>query len=78
MQLKAPIDGAQQDRSPDDILIISLCALQAAMCYVHVAALVAEFLHRKSKCLLFGRQEEDDGGVWGCQSLSKDKALSIW
>uniref|UniRef100_A0A8C0VGJ6 Dedicator of cytokinesis 11 n=1 Tax=Cyanistes caeruleus TaxID=156563 RepID=A0A8C0VGJ6_CYACU len=25
---------------------------EAAMCYVHVAALVAEFLHRKSKCLL--------------------------
>lgn len=24
------------------------------MCYVHVAALVAEFLHRKSKCVLFG------------------------
>uniref|UniRef100_A0A663FJQ8 Dedicator of cytokinesis 11 n=1 Tax=Aquila chrysaetos chrysaetos TaxID=223781 RepID=A0A663FJQ8_AQUCH len=27
---------------------------EAAMCYVHVAALVAEFLHRKSKCVLFG------------------------
>lgn len=27
------------------------CILQAAMCYVHVAALVAEFLLRKSKCL---------------------------
>uniref|UniRef100_A0A8B9P9H2 Dedicator of cytokinesis 11 n=1 Tax=Apteryx owenii TaxID=8824 RepID=A0A8B9P9H2_APTOW len=25
---------------------------EAAMCYVHVAALVAEFLHRKSKCSL--------------------------
>uniref|UniRef100_A0A8C8VNC5 Dedicator of cytokinesis 11 n=1 Tax=Pelusios castaneus TaxID=367368 RepID=A0A8C8VNC5_9SAUR len=28
---------------------------EAAMCYIHVAALVAEFLHRKSKSLLFGR-----------------------
>lgn len=28
-----------------------LCiVLQAAMCYIHIAALVAEFLHRKSKC----------------------------
>ena len=26
---------------------------QAAMCYVHIAALVAEFLHRKSKIFLF-------------------------
>uniref|UniRef100_A0A8C3KBP3 Dedicator of cytokinesis 11 n=1 Tax=Calidris pygmaea TaxID=425635 RepID=A0A8C3KBP3_9CHAR len=25
---------------------------EAAMCYVHVAALVAEFLHRKSKCVI--------------------------
>lgn len=61
----------------DDILMIPLCALQAAMCYVHVAALVAEFLHRKSKCLLSGRHKEGDGGVWGCQNLFKDKALSI-
>uniref|UniRef100_A0A8B9TUF1 Dedicator of cytokinesis 11 n=1 Tax=Anas platyrhynchos TaxID=8839 RepID=A0A8B9TUF1_ANAPL len=30
---------------------------EAAMCYVHVAALVAEFLHRKSKCLLFKRHK---------------------
>lgn len=75
MQLKT---GAQQDRRTDGILIISLCALQAAMCYVHVAALVAEFLHRKSKCLLLGRHGEDDGGVWGCQNLFRDKALSIW
>lgn len=32
----------------------SVCLLlspQAAMCYVHVAALVAEYLHRKSKAL---------------------------
>ncbi|KAL2304287.1 hypothetical protein Nmel_013032 [Mimus melanotis] len=50
---------------------------EAAMCYVHVAALVAEFLHRKSKCLLSGSHKEDDGGVWGCQNLFKDKALSI-
>lgn len=27
----------------------SFLSLQAAMCYVHVAALVAEYLHRKSK-----------------------------
>jgi len=27
------------------------------MCYVHVAALVAEFLHRKSKRLLFEEHE---------------------
>lgn len=47
------------------------------MCYVHVAALVAEFLHRKSKSLLLGRHEEDDGGVWGCQNIFKDKTLSI-
>lgn len=26
------------------------CALQAAMCYVHVAALVAEYLRRKGEC----------------------------
>lgn len=39
------------------IFQFSLCALQAAMCYVHVAALVAEFLHRKSKCLLFEERE---------------------
>uniref|UniRef100_A0A8C3NHH4 Uncharacterized protein n=1 Tax=Geospiza parvula TaxID=87175 RepID=A0A8C3NHH4_GEOPR len=45
---------------------------EAAMCYVHVAALVAEFLHRKSKCLLLGRHEEDDGGVWGgCAAFRK-------
>lgn len=31
---------------------------QAAMCYVHVAALVAEFLHRKSKRFLFSRRGE--------------------
>uniref|UniRef100_A0A8C5RXW5 Dedicator of cytokinesis 11 n=1 Tax=Laticauda laticaudata TaxID=8630 RepID=A0A8C5RXW5_LATLA len=28
---------------------------EAAMCYVHVAALVAEFLHRKSECFMCGR-----------------------
>ncbi|NXR98570.1 DOC11 protein, partial [Oxylabes madagascariensis] len=36
---------------------------EAAMCYVHVAALVAEFLHRKSKCLLFGRHKRWGSGV---------------
>lgn len=30
-----------------------LLSPQAAMCYVHVAALVAEYLHRKSKALCF-------------------------
>uniref|UniRef100_A0A8C0VEU2 Dedicator of cytokinesis 11 n=1 Tax=Cyanistes caeruleus TaxID=156563 RepID=A0A8C0VEU2_CYACU len=45
---------------------------EAAMCYVHVAALVAEFLHRKSKCLLFVTHKEDDGGVWGgCTAFRK-------
>uniref|UniRef100_A0A8C6YI82 Dedicator of cytokinesis 11 n=1 Tax=Naja naja TaxID=35670 RepID=A0A8C6YI82_NAJNA len=29
---------------------------EAAMCYVHVAALVAEFLHRKSECFMWGRR----------------------
>uniref|UniRef100_A0A8C3VDM2 Dedicator of cytokinesis 11 n=1 Tax=Catharus ustulatus TaxID=91951 RepID=A0A8C3VDM2_CATUS len=46
---------------------------EAAMCYVHVAALVAEFLHRKSKSLLSGRHEEDDGGLFpsGCAAFRK-------
>uniref|UniRef100_A0A803VT66 Dedicator of cytokinesis 11 n=1 Tax=Ficedula albicollis TaxID=59894 RepID=A0A803VT66_FICAL len=46
---------------------------EAAMCYVHVAALVAEFLHRKSKCRLSGRHREDDGGLFpsGCAAFRK-------
>lgn len=36
---------------PDTSFFVFL--FQAAMCYVHVAALVAEFLHRKSKIFLF-------------------------
>lgn len=46
------------------------------MCYVHVAALVAEFLHRKSKCVLLGRQRGD--GACGDQNLFKVKFLSVW
>lgn len=30
-------------------LVFSAVSPQAAMCYVHVAALIAEYLHRKSK-----------------------------
>lgn len=50
------------------------------MCYVHVAALVAEFLHRKSKCVLFGRHKEDDAllGFGGDQNILREKFLLIW
>uniref|UniRef100_A0A8C3K4M2 Dedicator of cytokinesis 11 n=1 Tax=Calidris pygmaea TaxID=425635 RepID=A0A8C3K4M2_9CHAR len=44
---------------------------EAAMCYVHVAALVAEFLHRKSKCVLFGRHS--DGFCQGIRIFLKRK-----
>uniref|UniRef100_A0A8C3SK52 Dedicator of cytokinesis 11 n=1 Tax=Chelydra serpentina TaxID=8475 RepID=A0A8C3SK52_CHESE len=42
---------------------------EAAMCYIHVAALVAEFLHRKSKSYYWGEDAASffcvQSGVWG-------------
>lgn len=48
---------------------------QAAMCYVHVAALVAEYLHRKSKFKLKHKTFEELTGSWNstpnCAGLIK-------
>ena len=45
-------------------LTVPCLLLQAAMCYVHVAALVAEFLHRKSKIFLFVKSGRTSVSPW--------------